>query len=358
MTYHARALFLTLVVGMAGWNVAAQGATPMSDVRTPQPLCVGRFAVDLPADAKPTLAATYHYIDTQSPKPAASFDAVSKEIETRAHKLKSIDMARSHDRDEWERRAGYDPNKEFGKTQLVGSETNESLGQILLAYHPDIKSPRTITEVHRVFNGWQYVFQSEDAGANAYPATRDAMWTAVAQFQPLSDRTQPNGSGFCVPGGMFADDGRAPVHESFTLVVHFKSHPGVQFTIDAHAIDRVNTDEPSLKHRVDSELGILRANVGGHVGVLVRGEREAAGQQGYQIGLSVPNDTVPNTTAYKFFWSADGVPNDVTRPFMEVDLTIQPDEHKPATIKTADEAKVLWENLLQGLRIRPGAARR
>lgn len=157
---------------------------------------------------------------------------------------------------------------------------------------------------------------------------------------------------------MFADDGRPPVHESFTLVVHFKNHPDARFTIDAHAIDRVNTDEPSLKHRVDSELGILRANVGGHVGVLVRGEREAAGQQGYQIGLSVPNDTVPNTTAYKFFWSADGVPNDVTRPFMEVDLTIQPDEHKPATIRTADEARALWDNLLHGLRIRPGAALR
>ncbi|MEO7067369.1 MAG: T6SS immunity protein Tli4 family protein, partial [Rhodanobacter sp.] len=68
--------------------------------------------------------------------------------------------------------------------------------------------------------------------------------------------------------------------------------------------------------------------------------------------------TVAGTTAYKFFWAADGVPNDVTRPFMEVQLTIQPDEDKPATITTADAAKALWEELLQGIKIRPGAAQR
>jgi len=179
----------------------------------------------------------------------------------------------------------------------------------------------------------------------------------VANFQALPDRTQPSGPGFCVDGGMFADVGRPSTKESFTLVVSFKDHPDAQFTIDANAIDSPDKDEPSLKFRVDSELGILRQSVEGHVAVLERGEHEAAGQKGYQIGLSVPNDTVPGTTAYKFFWAADGVPNDVTRPYMEVQLTIQPGEDKPATIKTSDEARALWNELLGGIRIRPGAVR-
>lgn len=190
-----------------------------------------------------------------------------------------------------------------------------------------------------------------------YPKTSVSMLSAAAHFQPLPGRAQPSGPGFCVDGGMFVDDGRPPIHESFTLVVDFKKHPDAQFTVDANAINSPDDDEPSLKFRVDSELGILRQNVNGQVDVLMRGELETAGQKGYQIGLSVPNDTVPNTTAYKFFWAADGVPNDVTRPFMEVQLTIQADEDKPATIATAVAAKALWEELLQGIRIRPGAVR-
>ncbi len=155
---------------------------------------------------------------------------------------------------------------------------------------------------------------------------------------------------------MFADDGRPPVHESFTLVVHFKDRPDAQFSIDAHAIDRVNTGEPSLRHRAGSELSMLRENVDGHVDVLVRGDHKAAGQDGYQIGLSVPSDVVQGAKIYKFFWAADGVPNDVTRPYMEVDLTIEPTENQPAIITNAKEAHALWAQLLDGIRRRPGAA--
>jgi len=309
-------------------------------------------------DAETTLDATYQYIETQPPKPVGRFQELKHDLVAKKDKYSESAMHRDARDDAMERAAGYDPDKTYGKTQLIGFREDDSIQQAILGYHPKNDSTDVVTDLYRVIDNKVYTFTSKDPGADDYAKTSSAIWSAATHFQPLSGRAQPSGPGFCVAGGMFADDGRPPVHESFTLVVHFKNHPDARFTIDAHAIDRVNTDEPSLKHRVDSELGILRANVGGHVDVLVRGEREVAGQQGYQIGLSMPNDTVPNTTAYKFFWSADGVPNDVTRPFMEVDLTIQPDEHKPATITTADEAKVLWENLLQGLRIRPGAARR
>jgi len=45
--------------------------------------------------------------------------------------------------------------------------------------------------------------------------------------------------------------------------VRFADHPDAQFVIDAHAIDAVNKDELSLRHRVDGQLNILRANVQG-----------------------------------------------------------------------------------------------
>jgi hypothetical protein len=355
MTKFRQTLGLILLASIAWCDTAAFGATNMPDPINS--MCVGRFNIDLPGDARASIDSTYHYIGARSPEAAVNFDEIKKELEVRKEKYAITQMKRNDRSDAIYRSGGLDPNKLYGKTQLVGFQTEESEKLAVLSYHPKLDSPQTTTEVHRFIDGLQYVFKSEDAGADAYPNTHNAMLSATMHFQPLPGRTQPSGYGFCIAGGMFADDGRPPVHESFTLVARFKDHPDAQFTIDANAIDSPDKDEPSLKFRVDSELGILRQSVQGHVAVLVRGEHEAAGQKGYQIGLSVPNDAVAGTTAYKFFWAADGVPNDVTRPYMEVQLTIQPDADRLATITTADAAKAMWEELLQGIQIRPGAAR-
>jgi hypothetical protein len=73
------------------------------------------------------------------------------------------------------------------------------------------------------------------------------------------------------------------------------------------------------------------------------------------VAISAPYDVVPGTTIRKFFWSADGIPNDVSRPFLEVNMTIQPTDDGKSTIKDDDEAKALWTQLINSLRIRPGA---
>ena len=75
--------------------------------------------------------------------------------------------------------------------------------------------------------------------------------------------------------------------------------------------------------------------------MIYRGDLAAAGQDGYQIGISAPYDEVPGTQIRKFFWSADGVPNDVTLSFLEVDMTVQPTDDGKGTIKDDSEAKAL-----------------
>lgn len=357
MTYCRRALWLVLGLGVAGWSTASQGAVIMSDTFSTPPVCTGRFIVHLPADAKEKLSAIYHYIEVQPAVSATSFDDIENRLDARAKKLSEHEMIRDARSDAIFRSGGVDPNKLYTENQLVGFRVDDSIKQAVIAYHSNLKSPQVSTEVHRFFDGLDHIFQSDDAGADKYPVTRDAMWSAAKDFQPLSRHTQPDEPGFCVEGGMFVDDGRPPVQESFTLVVSFKAHPDAEFSIDANTISSVDKHEPSLKFRVDSELRILRENVDGHVDVLVRGDLEVAGQKGYQIGLRVLN-AAADTTVYKFFWAADGVPNDATRPHMEVDLTIQPDDGKPATIKTADEAQALWESLLEGIHVRPGSVAR
>lgn len=318
-------------------------------------VCVGRFLIDLPDNARPAISASYHWLNPHTPVRIDSFASLERELSGRADQNRAIRMIRSPDDDSFWRAAGRDPDKIYAVTQLVGFDADSALQQVVLSYHPEPDNPAVMTEVHKAIGATDYAFDTKDYGADDYPKARQLLWTAATQFQSLTPGEIPNGPGFCVEGGMFADAGKPPVREDTTLVVEFGDHPDLRFVIDASTIKKVDNDEPSLKHRVDGELAVLRAGIEGHVGVLDRGALTAAGQDGYQIGVSAPYDLVPNTRMRKFFWSADGVPNDVTRPFMEIYMTVQPTDDGKSTIQDDKQAKALWQQLMQDIRIRPGA---
>lgn len=349
-----RSLAHAALACLAGASLAAYGETPMPQSSTTT-LCIGRLLVDLPEDVQASISTSYQWIESQESTRVRDFADLEQQLTRRSKDYKAAHMIRDPYGDDLLRAAGLDPDSMYGPFQLVGFDSDSAQYQAILSYHPDPKKSDIVTELHKVVGQRDYVFDTKDNGANDYPKTRQTMWKAGATFQPLAPGALPHGPGFCVKGGMFADAGKPPVRESFTLVVTFPDHPDVRFTIDANAIDKVDKDEPSLKHRVDSELGVLRASVPGHVSVLERGSLKAPGQDGYQIAVSAPYDLVPNTLMRKFFWSADGVPNDVTRPFMEIDMTVQPTNDGPSTIHNDDQAKELWKQLMQGIRIRPGA---
>lgn len=317
--------------------------------------CIGRFSVEVPAGAKVAVSASYKAVDIETPKGVSSFDALKNELEARSKKLASVGMVRDSYGDRILRAGGLDPDIMYGKTQLLGFQVNDSAHQALIGYHPKVDDSDILVEVHEFADGKDHIFQSKNIGANTYPRVRENLLSAARQFKPISNRLMPDQPGFCVDGGMFVDNGKPPVNEQFTLVLTFPEHPDVQFSIDANVIDQVNKGEPSLKHRVDDDLRMMRANYAGGIDVLERGSLEAVAQKGYQIGISAPYDVVPGTRIRKFFWSADGVLNDVTRPLLEVDLTIQPTDDGKTTIKSDTEAKALWDALIQGIRIRPGS---
>lgn len=336
----------------------AKGVAPPMTSQSSHEFCVGRLSVELPAGAIVALRANYKAVDIEKPKTFRSFDTLKNELEARSKKLASVEMVRDSYGDRISRAGGLDPDAMYGKTQLLGLEIDDAQHQVLIGYHPKVDDSDILVEVHEFADGKDHIFQSKNIGANTYPRVRANLLTAAKQFKLINNRSMPDQPGFCADGGMFVDAGKPPVNERFTLVLTFPSHPDVQFSIDANAIDQVDKGEPSLKHRVNDDLKMMRANYSGGISVLERGELSAAGQKGYQIAISAPYDNVPGTHIRKFFWSADGVPNDVTRPFMEVDLTIQPTDDGNSTIKDDAEAKALWEALIGSLRIRPGAAQR
>jgi hypothetical protein len=343
---------LTILIGTSR---VAYGETRMPELSNTT-ICVGRFLIDLPPNTHAVTSTVYQLMESQIPARVHDLAEVKERLTQRANVYRAVPMHRVPNIDRSWRAAGFDPDKVYATTQLIGFEFDPALQQAVLGYHPDPNSAKVVVELHKVAGQKDYIFEAKNvAGANLYSQTYRTMWTAGTTFQPLALGTMPRGPGFCVEGGMFSDTGKPPVRESATLVVTFADHPDLRFVLDANAIDKVNEDEPSLKFRVDSELSVLRAGISGHVNVLERGALTAAGQDGYQIAVSAPYDLVPNTRILKFFWSADGVPNDVTRPFMEVEMTVQPTNDGQSTIRDDSEARELWKQLMQGIRVRPGA---
>ena len=319
-------------------------------------LCVGRLLVDLPVGATAIIDATYHYIESEKPVQIRDFDALERQLGERARTYQAIKMQRTADDDRFWLAAGDDPSNMYATTRLVAFESDPSEKQVLLAYHEDKTSVGVIIELHKIIESRDYIFQIKDViGAYKYPERSKPLWISGLSFVALDEGVIPRNPGFCVQRGMFPGSGTTSVPESFTLVVTLPDHPDVSFTIDADAIDEPDNDEPSLRNRIDSELSILRENVPGHVSTMVRGSLNAAGQKGYQIGINMPFADNPKLRARKFVWSADGVPKDVTRPFLEVEMMIQPNEDGVSTIHDDGTAKKLWDQLLGGIRIRPGS---
>jgi len=348
-----RAMVIAVVV-MIAWSVQAQGGTAVAN-NTSQAVCAGRLFVNLPNGAKVSIGGRFKGIETKQPVYAANFDVVKRLVESKADRERGIKTDRDPRLDAISRRFGSDPAKDRARTNLIGMNTDDKNKEISLGYHTDEVTFKFTAELHRYLDQHDYEFTSVGYDAPKYPDARKRLIETASRFEPINNRSIPTKPGFCIDGGMFVDAGKPPVNERFTLVVTFPDHPDVQFSIDANAIDQVNKDEPSLKHRVDDDLKMMRANYSGGVSVLERGEKTVAGQEGYQVAVSAPYDVVPGTRIRKFFWSADGVPNDVTRPFMEVDLTIQPTDDGKSTIKDDAEAKALWDTLIRSIRIRPGA---
>lgn len=349
--------WMVSVLILLSCNVHAEGAPSMSSYPS-RTYCFGRLLLDVPAGAKVALDAKFKGTEKQGSKDFTSFAALKDAQESRAREMAAKEMIRDEGRDEIFRVGGFDPDRLYGKHQLLALDVDSADQVIVIAYHVNLEDISFILEAHKFIGNKDHVFISKGLGADDLHELQADVVQAAKQFTAIDNRALPSQPGFCVDGGMFVDAGRPPVNERFTLVITLPDHPDVLFSIEANAIEEVDKEEPSLKHRVNDELRMMRANYAGAIHVLERGELEAAGQKGYQVAISAPYDVVPGTQIRKFFWSADGVPNDVTRPFMEVDLTIQPTDDGRSTIHSDAEAKALWEQLIGSLRIRPGAVQR
>lgn len=342
---------LPWLLGSCVTELSAKDQPVMNDHIKTNVICAGRLFIDVPRSVKVKLIGSYRSIDVKQVGYVKEFAEIDEEVKRRADDLRAVKMKGKDDPDSvWN---AHEKDQMIADSRLVGMGTYPDKSSSVIGFHEEDYNVGIVVELHKILDGTHFAFSMKSKGADKYSFARDRLIEAADRFAPLKPNEIPQRPGFCVDDGIFVDQGAPEANEEFTLVLEFPKHPDVRFSIESIAIDEPDDEEP-LERRADRDLALMRENAGS-VQVINRGKREAAGQRGYEIAISAPSDAVEGGRMRKFFWGAQGVPNDVSRPFLEVDMTISPTEKTGGTFADDAQAREFWDRILSSLRIRPGA---
>ncbi|MFC3551854.1 T6SS immunity protein Tli4 family protein [Lysobacter cavernae] len=303
--------------------------------------CIGHFLVDLPTGARVKVDGSYYNVEVEQQGQAKDFSAIEGSLRKRAAEL---DAKKTQVPDSpLARKMKVDGYLSVAPTRLLGfTATSE---EAVLAYHSTEGSGAFIAELHKLYGNEHYRFQEKHSGAGRYPAVRDALIQTAGRFKPLRPGEVPTSSGFCVGEGLFVEEGRQDVGGRATLYATFPQHPEVKFSVDLSGLHKAD-NEPSLADRVGGELAHLSSQTQG-LNTIRRGKESYGGQLGYEIDISAPRGG--GGRIYKYFWSAQGVPKDPLRPFIEAQLIT--DESAKATLND-EQIDDLWKSMVGSLRLR------
>jgi hypothetical protein len=170
------------------------------------------------------------------------------------------------------------------------------------------------------------------------------------EWQELRPGEIPEGIGF-VTGDVMLADKRFNL-ENWSLSVQFAGKPDVNFVMYGFARRMV---KPGLRERAGGATGFLASVLTGR-STLRNRARSVGLIEGDEILMAANQN---NRRNYGFKWEAPGKANSLAEPYLIAELTdgIQdPEAAGPSSFKDDDEALALWDEIVDSIRLRPGAA--
>ncbi|HEX6735427.1 MAG TPA: T6SS immunity protein Tli4 family protein [Azonexus sp.] len=170
------------------------------------------------------------------------------------------------------------------------------------------------------------------------------------EWREIESGEIPDGIGF-VAGDVMLAAKRFNL-ESWTLSAKFPGKPDVNFIMHGFAQRVV---EPGLRERAGGATGFLATVLAGK-STLRNRARPVGPITGDEILLAA---TQNGRRSYGFKWEAQGKTNALAEPNLIVELTDgihDPDAAGPTSFKDDDEALALWDEIIDSIRLRPGAA--
>ncbi|MDP3673245.1 MAG: T6SS immunity protein Tli4 family protein [Telluria sp.] len=328
-------LAVIVVVSLSGaFEVNAVELKMSQETKT---MCVGRFLIDVPADAivsfRPHALADWHIATNVNETDGRFADRLMKlEIELAARKNgkneKSLESVREI------RHEGMS-----GKVFIHGREWLRSMPAVEGA---SLFSVAVAVTAYVRVNGVSYIFSAKIVD----PDDAEQLTKLISHVKVLAADEIPIEPGFCIERGIIRDSPTPDPNERITMIVGLKEYPDIEITVATAAGLRPNE---SLLEREDR----YKKNPETHTTVLRRGSRILAGLQGEEL---VERFSIPDCTSGQVArWEAVGTLDNVLAPTISLDLTIPCERvDKPVGSSPRDEAMLaFWDKMASSLRLRP-----
>lgn len=291
---------------------------------------VGRHLVNVPADAKVIEAYTYNEdkLEPFSIGNRGHFDSI---IAMREQELKKM-LHRKR------------------KEAMFLERVDHPNGSVTLISWSDPASAVLYLFDTYFWIGSKAIKYSGDVSPNLKQEALSRRVRLSEEWREIKSSEIPEGIGF-VAGDVMLAAKRFNL-ESWTLSAKFPGKPDVNFIMHGFAQRVV---EPGLRERAGGATGFLATVLAGK-STLRNRARPVGPITGDEILLAA---TQNGRRSYGFKWEAQGKTNALAEPNLIVELTDgihDPDAAGPTSFKDDDEALALWDEIIDSIRLRPGAA--
>ncbi len=300
-------------------------------------VCVGRFLIDLPEDAKFTLK-------------MANLDGfdITRQLET-AEQFARWLFERETKLGETLNMLGH-KNVELSK-EIRGPDFSGRIFVHSRYRSYDVQDDRrvyheTVTiEGHLNKNGQTYRFYSE----GDQPGRIAVAASMMRQLVSLRQDELSTAPGFCLDGALIAGTGGNERHESVTMFASLPGHPDLALAF------WMNTGLDEGKGLLERDAASTDAFTRVRSQTLRAGTRTIRNLEGEEVGVRTIEMNF--TTNFSFAWETRGSTNNILVPrlLLELDTGISPHAGgKPVQSSLSEEAAVqLWDRVLSSVRIRP-----
>src|SRR5471032_601726 len=337
-------IFLALILAMCifGWSTGKvrdirDKAKVTKMTETMKTVCVGRFLIDVPAEAEVYFRGAFlsgWTIDTDPDETDEQFTTrlASKEAELKAEKNEKGGNS-------LESTIRVDSNGIAGKIFVFGRIWTKVL-------EGENEEDSTAATVHGYVRAQKtsLIFNAK------YSDTKYAKELAriVTQIKVLKEGEIPTEPGFCFGRAMLLDPLTASQNERVTMFLSLKDHPDFLIALDTAA--GLKPSEPLLIREAKSR-GVFAS----HLKSYRRGPRTIGGIPGGEIVDGFHEDN--GTTGYSCEWASIPDQNDVFRPELDLEFTsghsTRPGGQPVESSLSAQAILMLWDKISSTIRIRP-----
>ncbi|MGY8526892.1 T6SS immunity protein Tli4 family protein [Paracidovorax citrulli] len=307
----------------------------MSDVKNWTTHCIGRYLVELPPSAR--VQGQYkiwgneiRYLPGETP---GTFQAL---VDKRVAELEATS------------REGHRGNMLFDR-MVHGDKGSTS---ILSWADPHSKAVLLRKSYFVATSPWRLFTGSGEVTVDRTEIARKNADRIANRIRSRDSGEIPAEPGFCIEGGLIA--GRDYQDESFRLGIELPEHPNAQIFINA----RTGREQNRLLDRTGGFLVSLARGLLPGLKVLRKGERAVGPIQAQEFATAA---SAEGQRVYAFAWEAQGKDESLANQNITVRLQVleqsvvsEKTPYQPA-FKSDEEALQLWDNIIESVRLRPGA---